>query len=512
MENLSQMLQEYQADNVRNQEQFKWYEIVLLRTEADLLRTKKKLQVKELENEKMRGKLRVKGQLPKEDEDLFIVRDMCDGKTEDVEGGAPASDETDLKSPSRNGSARGSRQKRLFAPVFVGISEDIHSKTLQELEETRNQLKELIKQDNITYKEFLDAKKSEVQIRELQKTIEQLTLENARKAEETAKDKGIDKDKHIMELQEEIFKHREGDSMKVKVIEASNRRCQELKEELEEMRQKYQQQKENQKKGDTMRRRVSDPYQKDGASESTSAPTQKLLNEKQSLIKVIAEMRDREEGLLFENHRIQNENEQLKRQYDMLNDSLETEVQCGDQAVFQRATCKRCNKLAEEVKRIREITLIVESEKSATVAQMKLFEDDFHKVREQLKFNEEKHQKEMSDSMKNCQMLSQELDASKVEMQKVRDHNQALEYQLSIVREYMKDHRPYYSVDSHPVARSQHGGPVYNPSAAPWQEGYRAPRRALDIADSRQVIEADSAAFSELKGEESEEEAELTRR
>lgn len=267
MENLSQMLQEYQADNVRNQEQFKWYEIVLLRTEADLLRTKKKLQVKELENEKMRGKLRVKGQLPKEDEDLFIVRDMCDGKTEDVEGGASASDETDLKSPSRNGSARGSRQKRLFAPVFVGISEDIHSKTLQELEETRNQLKELIKQDNITYKEFLDAKKSEVQIRELQKTIEQLTLENARKAEETAKDKGIDKDKHIMELEEEIFKHREGDSMKVKVIEASNRRCQELKEELEEMRQKYQQQKENQKKGDTMRRRVSDPYQKDGASE-----------------------------------------------------------------------------------------------------------------------------------------------------------------------------------------------------------------------------------------------------
>lgn len=105
-----------------------------------------------------------------------------------------------------------------------------------------------------------------------------------------------------------------------------------------------------------------------------------------------------------------------------------------------------------------------------------------------------------------------QLDASKVEMQKVRDHNQALEYQLSIVREYMKDHRPYYSVDSHPVARSQHGGPVYNPSAAPWQEGYRAPRRALDIADSRQVIEADSAAFSELKGEESEEEAELTRR
>lgn len=50
-----------------------------------------------------------------------------------------------------------------------------------------------------------DAKKSEVQIRELQKTIEQLTLENARKAEETAKDKGIDKDKHIMELEEEVM-------------------------------------------------------------------------------------------------------------------------------------------------------------------------------------------------------------------------------------------------------------------------------------------------------------------
>ncbi|PIK48282.1 hypothetical protein BSL78_14858 [Apostichopus japonicus] len=497
LENLSQMLQEYQADNVRNQEQFKWYEIVLLRTEADLLRTKKKLQVKELENEKMRGKLRVKGQLPKEDEDLFIVRDMCDGKTEDVEGGASASDETDLKSPSRNGSARGSRQKRLFAPVFVGISEDIHSKTLQELEETRNQLKELIKQDNITYKEFLDAKKSEVQIRELQKTIEQLTLENARKAEETAKDKGIDKDKHIMELEEEILKHREGDSMKVKVIEASNRRCQELKEELEEMRQKYQQQKENQKKGDTMRRRVSDPYQKDGASE------------------ILLQAGTREEAsLAYQSHNKLTEVSLLDSYF---NDPGTLghngpKVQCGDQAVFQRATCKRCNKLAEEVKRIREITLIVESEKSATVAQMKLFEDDFHKVREQLKFNEEKHQKEMSDSMKNCQMLSQELDASKVEMQKVRDHNQALEYQLSIVREYMKDHRPYYSVDSHPVARSQHGGPVYNPSAAPWQEGYRAPRRALDIADSRQVIEADSAAFSELKGEESEEEAELTRR
>lgn len=48
---------------------------------------------------------------------------------------------------------------------------------------------------------------------------------------------------------------------------------------------------------------------------------------------------------------------------------------------------------------------------------MKLFEDDFHKVREQLKFNEEKHQKEMSDSMKNCQMLSQEVSNETIKSQ-----------------------------------------------------------------------------------------------
>lgn len=94
LENLSQMLQEFQAENGRNQEQFKWYEIVLLRTEADLVRTKKRLQEKEIEYEKLHQKLekvRKGGQSTKESGFRSIVRDQSDGgsggTTEEQQGG-----------------------------------------------------------------------------------------------------------------------------------------------------------------------------------------------------------------------------------------------------------------------------------------------------------------------------------------------------------------------------------------------------------------------------------------
>lgn len=512
LENLSHILQECRAENDRNQDQFKWYEIVLLRTEADLLRTKKRLQASEMENEQLHQKyeqLQTNPQIPKESENgSFIVRDQSDGKNEKRQRPASVGDQTDQGPPSN----RSFRNKRHLAPMFsVGISEETHNKTLQELELARRQLKETVEKENITYKEYLDAKKSEMQIQKLLETIKKKDEETEKFSQQLKEALDVDKDTEISNLKKELEKHQESDEMKVKVIEASNRRCQELKEENQELQQKYECLKENLGRRSQKVQEGSQASQDPSSDITKSSAYQRIVSEKQSLMMMVEKLTMREEELLLENQRTVKERDHIRKQYDTLQDSLEVEAQYGDNT--KQKVCTRCNTLLQECSRLRDTLVRVEDEKSATVAQMKLFEDDFHKVREQLKFNSEKHQREISDSMKNCQLLSQELDRVKEENQKVRDFNQALEYQLSIVREYMKDHRPYYSVDSHPVARTS-SRPVHNPSASPWQEGYAATHAvgvARDFADSRHEIEADSA-YDELKGVESEEEAELTRR